>query len=205
MDPGQRAGLAQLGIGGTLQFQQLRQKSIPTFRVEVDAQILNLGNAPLTVSDNPTVDLVSGADASDYTVAPATQNSPACSSTTNTPPGGSCYLGMVLQAPAAGQTSASIAVISNAVNATSGVNIAVSGNVIQDLRPAATAAIAVTPVTSTGCAGATYPGCNTIQVTVTAGAGFGTPTGTVTLSVGSANGNQPQANPNAEQCRRRHI
>ena len=99
---------------------------------------------------------------------------------------------MVLQAPAAGQTSASIAVISNAVNATSGVNIAVSGNVIQDLRPAAAAAIAVTPVTTTGCAGATYPGCNTIQVTVTAGQGFGTPTGTVTLSVGSATGNQPK-------------
>jgi hypothetical protein len=99
---------------------------------------------------------------------------------------------MVLQAPSAGQTNASIAVISNAVNATSGVNIAVSGNVIQDLRPAAAAAIAVTPVTSTGCAGATYPGCNTIQVTVSAGAGFGTPTGTVTLSVGSATGNQPK-------------
>ena len=99
---------------------------------------------------------------------------------------------MVLQAPAAGQTNASIAVISNAVNATSGVNIAVSGNVIQDLRPAAAAVIAVTPVTMTGCAGATYPGCNTIQVTVTAGQGFGTPTGTVSLSVGSATGNQPK-------------
>jgi hypothetical protein len=99
---------------------------------------------------------------------------------------------MVLQAPAAGQTSASIAVITNAVNATSGVNIAVSGNVIQDLRPAAAAAIAVTPVTTTGCAGATYPGCNSIQVTVTAGPGFGTPTGTVSLSVGSATGNQPK-------------
>ena len=99
---------------------------------------------------------------------------------------------MVLQAPAAGQTNASIAVISNAVNATTGVNIAVSGNVIQDLRPAAAAVIVVTPVTTTGCAGATYPGCNTIQVTVTAGQGFGTPTGTVSLSVGSATGNQPK-------------
>ncbi len=188
---GSTAGLAQLGIGGTYDFSTYTEIN-PNVPTEVDAQILNLGNLPLTVSDDPAVDLVSGTNASDYIVAPATQNSPACSSTTSTPPGGSCYLGMVLQAPAAGQTSASIAVMSNAVNATSGVNIAVSGNVIQDLRPAAAAVIAVTPVTGTGCAGATYPGCNTIQVTVTAGAGYGTPTGTVTLSVGSANGNQPK-------------
>ena len=188
---GSTAGLAQLGIGGTFNFSAVTEIN-PNVPTEVDAQVLNLGNLPLTVSDDPTIDLISGANASDYTVATATQNSPACSSTTDTPPGGSCYLGMVLQAPSAGQTNASIAVISNAVNATSGVTIAVSGNVIQDLRPAAAAAIAVTPVTSTVCAGATYPGCNTIQVTVTAGAGFGTPTGSVTLSVGSANGNQPK-------------
>ena len=188
---GSTAGLAQLGIGGSYNFSAVTEIN-PNVPTEVDAQILNLGNLPLTVSDDPTIDLTSGANASDYTVAPATQNSPACSSTTNTPPGGSCYLGMVLQAPSAGQTNASIVVMSNAVNATSGVNIAVSGNVIQDLRPAATAAIAVTPVTGAGCAGATYPGCNTIQVTVSAGAGFGTLTGTVTLSVGSAIGNQPK-------------
>jgi len=188
---GSTAGLSQLGIGGTYDFSATTEIN-PNVPTEVDAQILNLGNSPLTVSDDPTIDLVSGTDASDYTVAPATQNSPACSSSTSTPPGGSCYLGMVLQAPSAGQTSASIAVMTNAVNATSGVNIAVSGNVIQDLRPTASAAIAVTPVTGTGCAGATYPGCNTIQVTVTAGPSYGTPTGTVTLSVGSATGNQPK-------------
>jgi sugar lactone lactonase YvrE len=188
---GTTAGLSQLGIGGSYNFSNYTEIN-PNVPTEVDAQILNLGNLPLTVSDDPTVDLVSGTNATDYTVAPATQNSPGCSSTTSTPPGGSCYLGMVLQAPAAGQTSASIAVITNAVNATSGVNIAVSGNVIQDLRPAAAAAILVTPVTTTGCAGATYPGCNTIQVTVTAGQGFGTPSGTVSLSVGSTTGNQPK-------------
>jgi hypothetical protein len=188
---GSTAGLAQLGIGGTYNFSTYTEIN-PNVPTEVDAQILNLGNLSLTVSDNPTVDLFTGTDAADYTVAPATQNSPACSSSTSTPPGGSCYLGMVLQAPAAGQTSASVAVISNGVNATSGVNIAVSGLVIQDLRPATTAAIVVTPSTGAGCAGATYPGCNTIQVTVSAGAGFGTPTGTVTLSVGSVTGNQPK-------------
>lgn len=188
---GSTAGLAQLGIGGTYDFSTYTEIN-PNVPTEVDAEILNLGNQPLTVSDDPAVDLFTGTDASDFTVAPATQNSPACSASTSTPPGGSCYLGMVLQAPSAGQTSASVAVISNAVNAATGVNIAVSGNVIQDLRPATAASILVTPVTGTGCAGATFPGCNTIQVTVTAGAGFGTPTGTVTLSVGSATGNQPK-------------
>ena len=189
---GSTAGLSQLGIGGTYNFNAGNVEANPNVPVEVDAQILNLGNLPLTVSDDPTVDLVSGTNPADYSVAPATQNSPSCSSSTSTPPGGSCYLGMVLQAPVAGQTSASINVISNAANATSGVAVAVSGLVIQDLRPATTAAITVTPVTTTGCAGATYPGCNTIQVTVSAGTGYGTPTGTVTLSVGSANGNQPK-------------
>ncbi len=189
---GSTAGLAQLGIGGTYNFSNYGEVN-PVVPFEVDAQILNLGNMPLTVSDDPTVDLISGTNATDYTVAAATQNSPACSASTNTPPGGSCYLGMVLQAPAAGATVASIAVISNAVNATSGVNIALSGNVIQDLRPATTAAITITPVTGTGCSGATYPGCNTIKVTVsTVGTGYGTPTGPVTLAVGSANGNQPR-------------
>jgi hypothetical protein len=185
------AGLSQLGIGGTYNFDSFGEVN-PNVPFEVDAQMLNLGNLPLMISDSPTVDIVSGADAADFTVAPATLNSPDCSATTSTPPGGSCYLGMVLQAPSAGPASASIAVISNAVNAVSGVNVAVSGTVIQDLRPATTAAITITPVTGTGCAGATYPGCNTIQVTISAGAGYGTPTGTVTLSVGSANGNQPK-------------
>jgi hypothetical protein len=188
---GSTAGLAQLGIGGTYNFNNYGELN-PNVPAEVDAQILNLGNTPLAVSDDPTVDLISGVNASDYTVAPATQNSPACSASTSTPPGGSCYLGMVLQAPSAGAATASISVVSNAVNATSGLNIAVSGNVITDLRPATTASIAVTPVTTTGCSGATYPGCNTIKVTVSAGVGYGTPTGTVSLSVGSLNGNQPK-------------
>jgi Bacterial Ig-like domain (group 3) len=188
---GSNAGLGQLGIGGTYNFSAYGEVN-PNVPFEVDAQLLNMGNLPLMISDSPTVDLTSGTSASDYAVAPATLNSPDCSSTTATPPGGSCYLGMVLQAPAAGVTSAMINVVSNAVNATTGVNLAVSGNIIQDLRPATTAAIVISPVTSTGCAGPTYPGCNTIAVTVSAGTGFGTPTGTVTLSVGSVNGNLPR-------------
>ena len=188
---GSTAGLGQIGISGTYNFDSYGEVN-PNVPFEVDAQMLNLGNVPLMISDNPTVDLSSGTSAADYAVAGATLNSPVCSSTTATPPGGSCYLGMVLQAPAAGQTSATINVVSNAVNAKTGVNIAVSGDVIADPRPATTSALTITPVTATGCAGPIYPGCNTIQVTVSAGTGFGTPTGTVTLSVGSINGNQPR-------------
>ncbi len=188
---GSTAGLAQLGIGGTYVFDSYGEIN-PNVPFEVDAQVLNVGNVPLSVSDDPTVDMISGTNAADYTVGPATLNSPACSATTSTPPGGSCYLGMILQAPSAGPTTAALTVMSNAINATSGVNVALSGNVIQDPRPATTATIAITPVTGTGCSGATYPGCNKIQVTVAAGTGFGTPTGTVTLSVGSLNGNLPR-------------
>lgn len=189
---GSSAGLAQLGIGGTVNFNNGGVELNPNVPAESDAEILNLGNLPLTVSDDPAVDVISGTNASDFTVAPATQNSPVCSSSTSTPPGGSCYLGMVLNAPAAVNTTASINVVSNAVNATSGVNIAVSGNVIVDPRPATTAAITVLPTTGKGCSGATYPGCNTIKVVVSAGTGYGTPQGTVTISVGSVNGNLPK-------------
>ena len=188
---GSTAGLGQLGIGGTFDFSSFGEVN-PNVPFEVDAQMLNLGNLPLMISDSPTVDLVSGTNAADFTVAPATLNSPACSATTSTPPGGSCYLGVILQAPSAGLVSGSIAAMSNAVNAPAGVSLTVSGNIIQDLRPATSSAISITPVTATGCAGGTYPGCNTIQVVVSAGTGYGTPTGTVTLSVGSAIGNLPK-------------
>jgi len=188
---GSSAGLGQLGIGGTFDFSSYGELN-PNVPFEVDAQMLNLGNQPLMVSDSPATDLVSGTNVSDFTVAPATENSPACSATTSTPPGGSCYLGMVIQAPSAGPASATINVVSNAVNATSGVNLVVSGNVIQDLRPATAATIAIAPITTTGCAGSIYPGCETVTVTVTAGTGFGTPTGSLSVSVSSANGNLPK-------------
>ncbi len=187
---GSSAGLSQLGIGGAFDFSSYGEVN-PNVPSEVDAQILNVGNEPLTLSAL-TTDTVGGTSAADYTLGTATGNSPACGPTTNAPPGGSCYLGMFLQAPTAGPTSASVTVLSNAVNTTTGVNIALTGNVVQDLRPSTQIAIAVAPNTGTGCAGSVYPGCQTITLTVTSGAGYGTPTGPISLSVGSANGNQPK-------------
>jgi hypothetical protein len=180
------AGMAQIGISGAIDMSSYGEIN-PNVPFEVDAQIFNLGNTALSVSVDPTVDVISGTSASDYAVVPATQNAPSCSASTITAPGGTCYLGLVLQAPAAGQTTAAVSVVSNAANAGAGLNIALSGNVIQDLRPATTSV--VTAPTS----GVVYPGNVTITVTVTSTAsGSGTPTGTVSLSVGSANGNQPK-------------
>jgi hypothetical protein len=178
------AGMAQLGIGGTLNFSNSGEIN-PNVPFEVDAQILNVGNDWLTLSANAN-DTVSGTDAADFTVVAATQNSPACGPSTNTPPGGSCYLGLVLQSASAGAVSASVDVMSNAANATGGVAIQVTGTVVQDLRPGTQ--IAIAPIS-----GLTYPGNVTISVTVSStSATFGVPTGSVTLSVGSANGNQPK-------------
>ena len=181
---GANAGLAQLGIGGTINFSNFGEIN-PNVPFEVDAEILNLGNLPLTLSAL-SGDQVTGGSAADYTVQPATENSPACGPSTSTPPGGSCYLGLVLQAPAAGVADATVSVLSNAVNAGAGVNISMTGSVVQDLRPATTTTIA--PIGNV-----TYPGSVTIVVTVAAtNSTFGTPTGPIVVSVSSPNGNLPQ-------------
>ncbi len=182
---GSTAGLAQLGIGGLIDFNSTGAPVNPNVLSEADAQILNVGNLPLTLSDL-SGDQISGANASFYSLGAATLNSPACGPTTSTPPGGSCYLGMNLLAPTAGVATASINVASNAANASSGVNIAVTANVLQDLRPATQ--ITISPVSDV-----VYPGSITVTVKVAAiDATYGTPGGTVSLSVGSPNGNQPK-------------
>ncbi|HKF50170.1 MAG TPA: Ig-like domain repeat protein [Terracidiphilus sp.] len=172
---GTAAGLAQLGISGTINFNDYGELN-PNVPFEVDAQLLNVGNLDLTLADLST-DTPGGANPADYTVGPATEEAPACGPTTNTPPGGSCYLGLVLQAPAAGATSASVAVLSNAANAKSGLNLSLSGNVVQDFRPGTQITIAPIP-------NVVYPGSVSVQVTVAAtDPTYGTPTGTVSLSV----------------------
>ena len=182
---GSTAGLAQLGIAGSLNFNNYGELN-PNVPFEVDAQILNLGNQDLTLADLST-DVLSGANPAYYTVAPATLGSPACGPSTSAPPGGSCYLGLVLQATSAGAANASVTVLSNAANATSGVNIAMTGDVIQDLRPASQVGISITP-----SSGVVYPGSVTVKVTVSADPTYGIPTGLVRLSVSSANGVLPK-------------
>lgn len=195
------AGLAQLGMGGSMSFNAGGQEVNPDVPLESDVQLFNVGNAPLTLSAF-SGDVTSGANASYFTVGAAGVLTPACGPSEFAQPGFSCYLGLNVLAlaasPAGSPFTGSANVQSNATNAPAGMNIAMQANVIQDLRPASSLAIAIAPdTTDTGCAGQTYPGCQTIQVTVTSSnPGYGTPSGLITLTVpgsGPAQSSQSQS------------
>lgn len=188
-------GVAQLGAGGSLNFDDFGEIN-PDVPFEVDAQLFNVGNVPLNVGAF-SGDAITGPNASVYSVGTATLNAPSCDPSASTQPGNACYLGLTIQSPSAGQTSASVSVLTDAANATAGVNIAMSANVIQDFRPATSVAIAITPNSaSSGCAGSTYPGCVTITVTVTSSAG--TPQGSVTLAVPGSGTSQAKQTQNLD-------
>ena len=176
------AGVTQVTTSGTVNFNDYGEVN-PNVPFEADVQLFNLGNAPLTPAT------FSGDVATDpeFTVADATNNSPACDPSVSTPAGGSCYLGLFVTATAAGQISGSIPILSNAANAVAGVNIALTVNAQPDLRPASQTAVTITP---TSAGGGTYPGAETITVSVTSSGG--TPTGSVRLSVSSKSGSLPQ-------------
>ena len=70
---GSAAGLAQLGISGTLNFNNFGEVE-PNVPLEADAQLFNLGNTPLTLAAL-SGDTVAGTSAADYTVGAATLNS----------------------------------------------------------------------------------------------------------------------------------
>jgi hypothetical protein len=169
---GATAGMKQLGVGGSIGFGQI----VPFAESDVEAQMFNLGNAPLTLSAL-SGDLFTGANAADYSVGtPA--DAPACGPSTQTAPGGFCYFDVALTPSAAGLSSASVAILSNAVNAPS-VNLALSANAVTDPRPATTTTVTITPAS-----GVVYPGSVTITVTVASQtAGLGTPAGTATLAI----------------------
>ena len=171
---GAGAGLAQLGAGGTLNFNNFGEVN-PNVPLEADAQLYNLGNSPLVLAAL-SGDTITGSGAGDYTVGTATLNSPACGPSMSTQPGSSCYLGLNILASAPGQASANATVLSNAANAPAGIGVALSATVIQDLRPASSLTIAITPAS-----GVVYPGTAQIKVTVSSSAG--TPKGSVILSV----------------------
>ncbi|HEV2135884.1 MAG TPA: Ig-like domain repeat protein [Terracidiphilus sp.] len=188
-------GLAQLGIGGSLNFDEFGEVN-PNVPFEVDAQLFNVGNVPLNVGAL-SGDTITGPGASVFSVGAATLNSPSCDPTSSTQPGNSCYLGLNIQDPTAEQTSASVAVLTDAANATAGVNIAMAANVIQDPRPASAVVVTVTPNSSgTGCAGSTYPGCVTVTVNVTSTAA--TPQGSVILSVPGSGTSQAKQTQNLD-------
>jgi hypothetical protein len=168
------AGLTQIGISGNIALDSFGEVN-PNSPFEADAVIFNMGNAPLTLSAFAG-DTITGTNASEYSVGAASQNSPSCGPTVNTPAASSCYLGLTILALAAGERTASTEILSNAVNAPTGLNIAMSANVQTDPRPASATAVKLTPAS-----GVSYPGTVTITVTVTSAAG--TPTGSVIVTV----------------------
>jgi len=169
------AGVTQIGISGNIALDSFGEIN-PNSPFEADAMIFNMGNAPLTLSAF-TGDVITGTNASEYTVGAANQNSPSCGPTVNTAPASSCYLGLSILALAAGERTASTAILSNAVNAPAGLNIAMSANVQVDPRPASATAVKLTPAS-----GVAYPGTVTVTVTVTSAAGTPT-TGSVIVTV----------------------
>jgi hypothetical protein len=169
---GSTAGMKQLGVGGSLNYGQI----VPFAESDVEAQIFNVGNEPLTLSAL-SGDVFTGANAADYSVG-TPSDAPACGPSTQTPPGGLCNFDVALTPSTAGPSSASVAILSNAVNAPS-VNLALSALAVTDPRTATTTTVTVAPPS-----GVVYPGSVTITVTVTSqGAGNGTPTGSVTLTL----------------------
>ncbi len=195
---GTTAGLSQLSISGAISFNSNGAETNPAVPYEADAQLFNLGNAPLTLAAFAN-DNFTQPNTDEFSVATATLNSPACSSTASVSPGSWCYLGLdlldTLTPPAGvGLTQVTVPVDSNAANAGSGFNLAVSANIVQDFRFSTSLAATITPNTSATstpvCAGSTYPGCETVTVTVTSSSG--TPQGSVILKVPGSGVSQEQ-------------
>jgi hypothetical protein len=183
---GNTAGLSQLSFNGAINFNTfLNQETNPAVPYEADAQLFNLGNSPLTLADFST-DTITQPNAGEFAIIPAS-NPPACSSSASISPGDSCYLGLnlldALTPPLGlGQTNATATVLSNAANAASGLNIALSTKIIQDFRFTTNMTVTILPnTTAAGCEGSVYPGCQTVTVTVASTAG--TPQGPVILKV----------------------
>lgn len=190
-----KAGLSEVSINGSINFNSALNEEInPAVPYEVDAGLYNLGNAPLVLSPfspNNGVDTISGS--SDYSILSAANfDSPACSSSSGVPSGSVCYLGLQLLAATANSSdNATATIASNGGNATSGLSIALSGDVVTDPRPATSISVGITPdTTDAGCAGYTYPGCFIATVTVSSTSGSGTPAGSVTIQIPGSGVNQ---------------
>lgn len=166
---GGTAGLSQLGVGGAIGFGQI----VPFAESDEEGQLFNIGNTPLTVSPLAG-DVFTGANAGDYSIG-SPNDAPVCDPTAPVLPGTFCYFDVALTPSAAGQSSGSLGILSNAANAAA-INVALSADAVIDPRPATTTTVTVAPAS-----GISYPGSVTITVTVTAASG--TPGGNVTLAV----------------------
>jgi hypothetical protein len=107
------AYLAQVGVGGSMNFGQV----IPDQATDpLNAQVFNIGNAALTFSSVP---VISGTNATEFQLVPATSS--ACDTTGNTSvtAGSSCDFSVTLTAAVVGTRTATATIASNAANAPS--------------------------------------------------------------------------------------
>lgn len=172
------SNVSSLSINGSYAFGTVT----PLILTSDDVQLFNIGNLPLTIGALAN-DVFTGANAGDFSVQVAGDDPP-CDPSTPTAAGQYCYFGFgVTPSVQSGTENASLAIQSNASNA-SVVNLAITDNPVVDSRPATTTVIS--PI-----AAVTYPGSVTITVTVSSTAG--TPVGTVNLSVSNNVGKSSQA------------
>jgi hypothetical protein len=169
---GATAGLAQVGVGGSISWGTI----VPYIENDEEAQVYNLGNAPLTLTAFAS-DTFTGANALDYAVG-TPSDSPACDPSTPLGSGSGCFLDVALTPSTLGASSATLGLQSNAANAPT-VNIALAASVVVDNRNPTTTSVSVAPTS-----GITYPGSATVTVGVAANtASNGVPTGQVTVVV----------------------
>jgi hypothetical protein len=171
---GGKANLQLLSLNAAVDFGQVGVLSPSN---PVDVNVFNIGNAPLTLSPDPTF---SGADAADFSTTPASLN--ACDTTGATPvaPGSSCIIDVLLTAGDVGTRTGTMTVTSNAVNAAS-VTASLTG-VGENNLARSVVALTLNPAT-----GVTYPGVTTVTVNVSALAGGAVPTGQVILTLTNQN------------------
>ncbi len=139
----------------------------------VDVNVVNIGNAPLTISPDPTF---SGADAAEFTTTPPAQN--ACDTTGATPvaPGSSCIIDVLLTAADVNQRIGTMVVTSNATNKGT-VSASLTGVGVNNLERSKVV-MTLTPAT-----GVTYPGATVATITVSPTVSTTTPTGQVILTL----------------------
>jgi hypothetical protein len=162
--------VTQLTINSAINFNDIGPV-IRDFEADAQAQLFNIGNLPLNLTDFT----FAGADAAEFAVV-VPNDSPACDPASPTPSGAFCWLGVGLTATAEGARSAILTVHSDAKNAAS-VDVALAGNAIIDTRPPTKTTIETSP------SQLVYPADVTVTMTVTPADGSGTVPGAVILQV----------------------
>ena len=168
---GNKPNLLLLNLNATTDLGQV-SPFVPSNPVDID--VFNIGNAPLTVTPDPTF---SGTNGADFSTAPATQNGCDTTGATSVAPGSYCIIDAVLTASSSTPAfrTGTMSVTSNAINAPV-VTAALSGTAVNNLEMSVVT-LTVNPTTTT------FPGVSTASVKVAPSKSTTTPTGQVILTL----------------------